>query len=418
MLFLGIYLTVELFAFTLYSLVKGQLFSFSQYQSFRQAIIDSAASQHLPAEEGVLILRARVYQSLHPYLGYVLDPKQMTGISNYGFHGETPPISEKDDDTCVIGIFGGSFALGTARSGGETLIAVLKQSPRFANKDIILHTLAFGGYKQPQQLLALTYLLSLGAHFDIIINLDGFNEVALPPRENIPKKVFPFYPRNWFRMMYNFHDTSMLTMAGEIALLTEKQKKWARALTTVPLRYSIVCNILWEYYNKRLSNEKAEKERIFQQYTVSKKEDIGYTVTGPPFHYGSDPELYNALVDVWKTSSRQMHRLSTANGIVYFHFLQPSQYVPGSKVMRKEERKIAFKENHPYRQGVEKGYPYLRKAGRDLMNEGVRFYDFTMIFVDNDEVLYRDPCCHVNRKGYKIISTAIGQAIVKYLETR
>lgn len=36
-----------------------------------------------------------------------------------------------------------------------------------------------GGWKQPQQLLALNYFLSLGQRFDVIVNLDGFNEIAL-----------------------------------------------------------------------------------------------------------------------------------------------------------------------------------------------------------------------------------------------
>jgi len=43
--------------------------------------------------------------------------------------------------------------------------------------------------------MRLNYLLALGARFDLFINLDGFNEVALPPAENIPKGVFLFFPR-------------------------------------------------------------------------------------------------------------------------------------------------------------------------------------------------------------------------------
>jgi hypothetical protein len=38
------------------------------------------------------------------------------------------------------------------------------------------------------------YLLALGAQIDVVVNIDGFNEVALPPAENLLKKVFPVYP--------------------------------------------------------------------------------------------------------------------------------------------------------------------------------------------------------------------------------
>ena len=34
------------------------------------------------------------------------------------------------------------------------------------------------GYKQPQQLMAYNYLLSLGAEFDAVINIDGYNVIT------------------------------------------------------------------------------------------------------------------------------------------------------------------------------------------------------------------------------------------------
>jgi hypothetical protein len=46
-----------------------------------------------------------------------------------------------------------------------------------------------GGYKQPQQLMALNWFMALGGEFDIVINLDGFNDVALPALENVPTRI-------------------------------------------------------------------------------------------------------------------------------------------------------------------------------------------------------------------------------------
>src|SRR4030095_13628597 len=40
------------------------------------------------------------------------------------------------------------------------------------------------GYKQPQQLLVLSYFLSIGQTFDLVLNIDGFNEVALGSLNN------------------------------------------------------------------------------------------------------------------------------------------------------------------------------------------------------------------------------------------
>ena len=113
-----------------------------------------------------------------------------------------------------------------------------------------------------------------------------------------------------------------------------------------------------------------------------------------------------------------MHELAEANEIGYFHFLQPNQYVPGSKIMKAEELKIAFAENQPHKPVVENGYPYLIKEGNELIHHGVNFFDLTMIFSKNDSILYNDDCCHLNDKGYNIIGAAIGKTLVEHSKGR
>ena len=58
-------------------------------------------------------------------------------------------------------------------------------------------TLGIAGYKKTQQLLALAYFLSLGAEYDLIINLDGYNDIVLPITDNYSFGVNPFFPRAW-----------------------------------------------------------------------------------------------------------------------------------------------------------------------------------------------------------------------------
>jgi len=357
--------------------------------------------------------RKRHRQVIHPYLGYVVDPTSSKDkvISEYGFLQAIPPISSKTDSDFIIGIFGGSFAAESTTSSVSMLIKELKQSRDFHHKRIIVRPFAMEGYKQPQQLLTLIYFLSLGEHFDIVINLDGFNEVALPAVENVSKKVFPFFPRNWFGRVHTFRDTETLLILSEILLLTERQRAWAALFVNTPLRYSITCNLLWEYYNNILSNLRFEKEIAFQQYKISEKENVSYLVTGPSFHYAKESEMYKDLAGMWKRSSIQMNNVCKANGIDYYHFLQPNQYVVNSKIMEKEELRIAYAEDHMYKKGVEKGYPYLIEEGKDLVNQGVKFYDLTMIFANNKELLYKDICCHLNEKGYNIIAITIGKVI-------
>ncbi len=68
--------------------------------------------------------------------------------------------------------------------GVERLLTDLRQHEFFKTRTLIPLCMAHEGYKQPQQLLVLSYFLSIGQPFDLVINIDGFNEVALSPLNN------------------------------------------------------------------------------------------------------------------------------------------------------------------------------------------------------------------------------------------
>ena len=113
--------------------------------------------------------------------------------------------------------------------------------------------------------------------------------------------------------------------------------------------------------------------------------------------------MLDRLAQFWRRTSEFMHDVAIANNIKYYHFLQPNQYVEGSKPMTEEEKKIAFIEGHPYAEGAKLGYPHLISEGVKLHDSAVAFYDLTKMFVDNSEILYFDACCHFNTKGYDYI---------------
>ena len=79
----------------------------------------------------------------------------------------------------MVGIFGGSVAQWFALQGARPLIATLQASPGLRSRSILVLNFANGGYKQPQQLLFLNYLLAIGQRLDYVVNIDGFNEVAI-----------------------------------------------------------------------------------------------------------------------------------------------------------------------------------------------------------------------------------------------
>jgi hypothetical protein len=121
--------------------------------------------------------------------------------------------------------------------------------------------------------------------------------------------------------------------------------------------------------------------------------------------------LFEDIAHLWGRSSLQMHRLCTASGTAYCHFLQPNQYVPESKPMGASERAVAYNADHVYRAPVEQGYPQLQAEGSRLASQGVAFHDLTSLFATIQEPLYVDDCCHVNATGSTIMGEAIGKAL-------
>ena len=83
-------------------------------------------------------------------------------ISKFGYVDDKEPILARRSDRIIIAILGGSVACHFAAINGVAKLgAELSRSPEFAGKEVVFVNLALSGYKQPQQLMTLAYLLSL-----------------------------------------------------------------------------------------------------------------------------------------------------------------------------------------------------------------------------------------------------------------
>jgi len=417
---LVMYLAAEGIAYMGYGVTQGSLFSWSDFQMARQRVIDDYQGKQpqLSPQKTAEIKRGRK-EVIHPYLGYVIDSKNEE-CSIYGFcdwriiGAKNSPVTLEAENKFVVGVFGGSFAHGASTAHRRGYFeGELRTIPQLSGKEIVVHSIAMGGYKQPQQLMALNYFLMLGAQYDLIINIDGFNEVVLPPFENLSKQVFPSFPRNWFNRVGKVSDLVANAMLGKIAYYESERGRWAEKFFDSPLRYSVIGNLVWLYRSKRYARKAQLFETEYAQYKVTGKQIARYVVHGPPFEYSTEADVYDRLAQVWSRSSLQMSILSKGLGIEYIHFLQPNQYVEGSKPMTAEERKAAILDYHPYKEYAETGYPYLIREGEWLKQHGVNYHDLTLMFEDNEEILYRDQCCHLNERGYDLIVDRIMQEVKK-----
>jgi hypothetical protein len=261
--------------------------------------------------------------------------------------------------------------------------------------------------------MSLVYLLAAGAEFDLVINLDGFNDVALHPTENAFAKVSTLFPRGWSLRVGAVADRERLQTIGAIAYLKTLRREVAASHEQAPWRHSPLANFIWQLRDRRLGRQLFNARRSLQQLAPT---DLGYLATGPQPDYHSDGEMYDQLAELWLRSSVLLERAAVANGARYYHFLQPNQYLPGSKWMDSAERMIAWKDQQPFKPPVEQGYPRLIKKGAELRRQGIHFYDLTMLFADHREPLYGDDCCHPNGAGNRLIAQAMVDAIAQDLK--
>jgi hypothetical protein len=352
---------------------------------------------------------------VHPYLGWVRRPPASPEmavpghpVNDFGFADDDIPIQVRSPDKIIIGILGGSVA----EFASDTLEDELRNSGICGGKEPVFVRLALAGYKQPQQLMAVTYLLTLGGQFDILINLDGYNEVVLPAVENVPNRVFYSFPRSWQIRMSDATDLNTLRSVGRVTFLKERMQFWKGVVQTPPLCYSATVNLAWKIYQAHLT-------RLFyaqlETLNVEKSQNPDYRLTGPVQQFASTPVLYTRCARVWMRSSLQLHHLCVANGIRYFHFLQPNQYVPGSKIMGPQEIKEARHSAHAGKDSVEVGYPLLIREGQNLIEQGVAFTDLTMLFADHSEQTYLDACCHLNQRGNELMARKIADVLARDL---
>lgn len=379
----GVIGTIELMALAAYRIAFNEPFSYDKLQLLRRA-----------AHE---MVRPEFPFVIHPYYGYVFDPRA-GGANKNGFFGSENQIQSADSKKAVVAIIGGSVAVHFASDdfAREALASALKRTGAFHDRDILIVNLANLAFKEPQGLVVINDILSRGGHIDLVIALDGFNEIALPEAfANVGNGISPFYPMQWWRF----------AMAS-----TLEARAWLASIfsQTIP-RHSIAANFIWRVADAYLAKFDVNAGRPADPSTRLSNDRRIFLGPGP--EYGTRRDLYMDIAVQWGRSSVLLNNIMAAQGGFYFHFLQPNQYVPGSKVLTEREREDAINPGSHFRKPVEIGYPYLRSMGESLRDAGVWFEDLTAVFADVRQPVYGDKCCHVNKEGNAILGKAIARAV-------
>jgi len=352
---------------------------------------------------------ARPWQVVHPYLGFVVDPdaEGWQGIGTYGLPGSGRIAASADDDLRVA-LFGGSVAMAVWAEASPVIARILGEA---TGRPVRVENFALSAYKQPQQLVLLNLALVRGERFDVVINLDGFNEAALA-YDGYASGLDPVYPFRWNERAETTVDPRALRSLARVVELGERREGLRGLVARPPWRYSPLCHLAWRVADSTLERLQAE----WRSRWAAAAPGRSFRTHGlaPP---ETEEDLFSLEVELWERSSRLMHSLVEASGGRYYHFLQPNQYDEGAKPIGPEEATLVLGPAGPGTGGwaVRRVYPRLSAAGRRLQADGVRFRNLRRIFVDHPETLYVDDCCHPGRDGLRLLASRMARVVARDL---
>ena len=373
--------------------------------------------------EGVR-LNNSIVERFHPFFGFIQKPgadfRPGFKVNNYGFISPYDyPLKKTKKNQFFIGVFGGSVASGYAifQVQNQVLPKYLKQLPGLKDKEFVILSFATGGYKQPQQLLILNYFLALGQELDMVVNIDGFNDVALSNlnNKNQVDLAMPSIQHMW--PLANFADNSLSTKAMEATLrIQENKSRINRGLSSLQNCSLATCNAVTSVYVQHLVNNyktdvlKFEEERTKEQ----KNDSVIYINTNKSVL--QDSLAFEKMAWNWAKSSIFMHKVLSASNVPYFHVLQPNQYYQTKRVFGEAEKQIAFNKETPYAKSVQIGYPALFKKIPNLEKNNINILNAVNVFDKTKDAVYVDSCCHYNQAGKLIFSDYVGRSILEALQ--
>lgn len=366
---------------------------------------------------------------LHPYFGPTHAPGLPFDIpdslrdspsaparlatNNFGFVSPFDyPFAKAREDQFSIGILGGSVGAWFCQVGAHRLAADLQQHTFFRTREIVPICLAHEGYKQPQQLIVLAYFLSIGQTFDLVINIDGFNEVTLGSLNDQRGLDVSMPSAMHLEPLINLVDRATLT-SDKLQSLTAIEEYKRRLNTLVArlqtTRIAAVDFVLERLYRSARNSYQVELGRF--NNLPSNPSATSLILATRPVRARHGQELFEAIARNWISASLSMQALLAARGIPYVQILQPNQYET-SRRFSADEAKVALSSSSPFKPGVEQGYPALAAAAESAqLSKAITFLDGRHIFDREPAPVYMDDCCHYTLRGNQLLADFIATGI-------
>tara|TARA_X000000950_G_scaffold229307_1_gene277104 strand:+ start:4668 stop:5831 length:1164 start_codon:yes stop_codon:yes gene_type:complete len=318
----------------------------------------------------------KVFQKgrIHPFYGINFAEYQgfQSKVSTEKNFMRVSPTESKRQISIIV--LGGSVASHLSRatdSIDRNFILSERLNSFFMTDRFKVYNAAFSGGKQPQQYFKLLYMDLIGFEPDLIINYDGFNELALTLEENKQRKINAIFPVSFDRsIISSSYNGSCFSL-----------NNWFLSHNT----YIPIIELVKWIYVKRCHN-----------LSTGSETDIELT---PKSLFLKENQTYiERAYLIWSESSNRIAKFAESKNIPYIHLLQPCLYLPNSKPLSSIEIRD-FSDGGPYKAIIEKHYKSLKMENLDTKNK----IDHRYLFSSEDRTVYSDNWCHLNTLGIELI---------------
>ena len=324
------------------------------------------------------------FHPLHPYFGHDDRSPYMP-----------EPIRKDDKRQYTILVLGGSTALDIP----EPLEKYLNEKNPFPDiSRFVVYNGAHHGYHSTQDKNVLVHYLSNGSEIDMVVCIEGFNNL-IRPLENYAYGLPPNYT-GWYWIVGNRLEYGSPTRYYLAKYLSELAKKpLIKRLKTFQMLLTGAINASMRSYH--LQGMEAVQDNIS---SIPDKEKIEVLRTGSSF-YEDDIRFMDAVALL-----QGVRAIFVLHPIMGFERKEMTTY---EKEFLKNRPMYDF-QLAPLSVWVE-GYRSLQGIGRELKKAGVDYLDYTAIFRDTEGNPYRD-LMHMNELGWNAMAEKLANDIIKTLK--
>lgn len=305
-------------------------------------------------------------------------------------------------------LLGGSFAAQFGNESQNRLRQSIRELHELDGRPVLLWNFSVAAQKQPSQLHRLTALLAEGWKPDLVLCIDGYNELALSA-ENSAHGADPVYPAvgYWGPLAgVNAADPQYLDLLLDVRSAQHRIAGRAALGLRFGLWRSALCSraiSAWIFVAHEDYREARDRVAAWRSDTSRMDPALGPVsrAAGAAIEARDPPGMYEGA-EAWCESARNLRAICDRRGILLVHVVQPGLDDAGSKPATAEE----LRRNNltgPWLRAIQNGYPLLRERIDRLAREGIAVVDGTRVFSECTETLYTDGC-HLNPRGYELFA--------------